>query len=396
MQVFPSYMTLISSCGRFLFRPGVIAILLILGLWTTPSDAHAQGPRTWGAVYPPPATENPDSRGGPAGLKLLLPTSNDALLRGDEAGFYQDLERTIPGMRRYRWEGGRYGFVRNEARTPAGRIFSRLHQGVDIRPLHRDRNGVPLDTVRAIDDGTVVYVNRVERNSSYGRYAVIEHLWDGSPVYTLLAHLETVVVRPGQAVAAGDPIGRMGYTGRGLNRQRAHVHMEIGLLLNESFELWHRERYSSPNHHGLYNGLNLRGVDVASLYLEIHHGPPLTFAEFVRSRPVAFRLALPGEYPLEILKRYPWLSIDGSMYGDEGPGAWLLGFTREGVPVEVSRSDAPTSEPRVIFVSQEVRRGYLGTGGWLSREGSEYTVGRTGRSYAALMLASRAGVPDWR
>lgn len=372
----------------------LVGLLLII---TASSSIPQAGLESNDAPPDPPATaESEPVADTPArGLTLRLPTSNDGLLRGSESTFYQDLERTVPGLRRFRWEGGQYGFVRNQARTPAGPIFTRLHQGVDIRPLYRDRQGVPLDTVRAIDDGTVVYVNRAAGNSSYGRYLVIEHLWSGSPVYSLLAHMETITVRPGDAVAGGDPVGRMGYTGRGLNRQRAHVHMEIGLLLNDSYQRWHDARFAGRNHHGIYNGLNLRGVDVSSLYLTLAARPGLAFWEFIRSQPVAFRLALPGQYPLAILERYPWLSVDGSMYGDESPGAWLVGFTREGVPVEVSFRDAPVSEPEVVFVAEDIRRGHLSTGGWLVRNGRDYRVGPAGRSYAALLLASPAGLPDF-
>jgi murein DD-endopeptidase MepM/ murein hydrolase activator NlpD len=332
-----------------------------------------------------------------ARLQLNLPTSNDRLLRGDEAGFYQRLDKEqVPGLRRFGWEGGRYGFVRNEARTPAGPIFTRLHQGVDIRPVHRARDGMPLDTVRAIADGRVVYANRVEGRSSYGLYVVVRHDWDGSEVYSLLAHLRSVWVSPGDLVRGGDALGLMGYTGRGLNRDRAHVHLEIGLLLNQHYRAWHDRFYGGTNWHGTFNGLNLRGLDAAGLYLALRDDPTLTFADFVRAKPVAYRVALPGGHPLDILERYPWLSADGFSSDDASSrGAWVIGFSREGVPVEISRQSATVREPQVVWVADEVRRRHLSLGSAIARTANGYELTRSGRGLAALLATTSGNVPNW-
>jgi murein DD-endopeptidase MepM/ murein hydrolase activator NlpD len=332
-----------------------------------------------------------------AALMLHLPTSNDALFRGDEAGFYQRLDKErVPGLRRSGWEGGRYGFVRNEARTPAGPVFTRLHQGVDIRPVYRNREGLPLDTIRAIADGRVVYANRVEARSSYGLYVVVRHEWDGSEVYSLLAHLRSIWVSPGDLVRAGDALGLMGYTGRGLNRERAHVHLEIGLLLNRNYQAWHDSFYRGLNWHGAFNGLNLRGIDAAGLYLALQEDPTLTFAEFVRGKRMAYQVALPGDRPLDILERYPWLAVQGVSAADAGgPGAWLIGFSREGVPVEISRRPTGVREPQVVWVADDVRRRHLSLGSGVARTGTGYQLTRTGRGLAALLATTPGSVPEW-
>ncbi|HEY8835757.1 MAG TPA: hypothetical protein VIM09_09240, partial [Chthoniobacterales bacterium] len=64
-------------------------------------------------------------------LNLVLPTDNDALLRGDGPAFYQYIERDYHGEKSTPWEGGRYGFVRNPVETSAGIIYTRLHEGID-------------------------------------------------------------------------------------------------------------------------------------------------------------------------------------------------------------------------------------------------------------------------
>ena len=97
------------------------------------------------------------------GLDLVLPTDNDALFSGDGAAFYQYVERNYKGVKSTPWEGGQYGFVRDPTDTAGGVVYTRFHEGIDIRSLHRDANGEPLDEVRAIADGRVVHASLVRR-----------------------------------------------------------------------------------------------------------------------------------------------------------------------------------------------------------------------------------------
>ena len=78
-------------------------------------------------------------------LDLVLPTDNDALFSGGGAAFYQYIERNFKGVRSTPWEGGQYGFVRDPTDTAGGVVYTRFHEGIDIRPLHRDAHGEPLD-----------------------------------------------------------------------------------------------------------------------------------------------------------------------------------------------------------------------------------------------------------
>src|SRR6266403_4730276 len=154
-------------------------------------------------------------------VDLALPTDTDALFRGDGPAFYQHVERDYHGVKSTPWEGGQYGFVRDPIETAAGIIYTRFHEGIDIRPLQRDAQGEPLDEVRAIADGKVVHTNSVPGYSNYGRYIVIEHRWGGSPYFSLYGHLSKIDVRTGDAVHRGQQIAVMGYTGTGINRERA-------------------------------------------------------------------------------------------------------------------------------------------------------------------------------
>jgi murein DD-endopeptidase MepM/ murein hydrolase activator NlpD len=182
-------------------------------------------------------------------VDLVLPTDNDALFSGGSAAFYQYIERNFNGVKSTPWEGGQYGFVRDPTDTAGGVVYTRFHEGIDIRPLHRDAHGEPLDEVRAIADGKVVHVNSVPGYSNYGKYIVIEHRWGGSNYYSLYGHLSSIAVQPGDTVKHGQHIAVMGYTGTGLNRERAHLHLELNLLLSREFESWYDAFFRNDHIH---------------------------------------------------------------------------------------------------------------------------------------------------
>ena len=329
-------------------------------------------------------------------LDLRFPTDNDNLFR-DKSKFYASLDRQqIPGLREYGWEGGQYGYVRSPAKGSRGMIFARPHEGLDIKPLHFDARSEPTDTVRAISDGRVVYANRGRGNSSYGSYVVVEHVWDDAPVYSLYAHLERVDVSASDSVAAGDPLGRLGYTGRGTAKHRAHVHLEVNLLLNQYFQAFFDRFYGSHNSHGIYFGRNIAGVDVETLYRAHRADPRFVFTDWVRRRPIAYRTAIPGDYPLDILDRYPWLADGGVTNADtDKPGSWVVGFTQEGVPVEIVRQAKEITAPEVAWVAPKVEQYRLSTNGMIARGDSAYHLTRNGKAAAALLATSERGVPPW-
>src|SRR5207253_4470511 len=215
-------------------------------------------------------------------VDLGLPTDNDALFSGGGAAFYQYVERNYKGVKSTPWEGGQYGFVRDPIDTAAGLAYTRFHEGIDIRPLRHDANGEALDEVRAIADGKVVHTNLVPGYSNYGKYIVIEHRWDGSPYFSLYGHLSAIDVRSGDTVHRGQHIAVMGYTGAGINRARAHVHLELNLIHSHNFDSLYDATYKDePNHHGLYNGINLVGLDIGRFYLALREKPSVTIPQFL-------------------------------------------------------------------------------------------------------------------
>ncbi len=283
-------------------------------------------------------------------IDLVLPTDNDALFSGGGPAFYQSIERDYKGVKSTPWEGGQYGFVRDPVETPEGIVYTRFHEGIDIRPLQRDARGEPLDEVRAIADGKVVHANLVPGYSNYGKYIVIEHRWDGSSYYSLYGHLSAIAVRPGQTVRRGERIAVMGYTGAGLNQARAHVHLELNFMLSHRFESWYDACHKNdPNHNGIYNGINLAGLDIARLYLALRKNPALTIPDFIAEEETFYKVTLPKSWHFELPKLYPWMLTGAA--GTEMP-SWEVSFARSGLPLKIEPSSQRVTQPELSYVKK--------------------------------------------
>ncbi len=88
-----------------------------------------------------------------------------------------------------------------------------MHAGVDIP-------GPYGSTIYATADGVVL---RSERAGGYGNLVEIDH---GRGIQTRYGHLSASLVVPGQRVKRGEPIARMGSTGRSTG---THLHYEVRL-----------------------------------------------------------------------------------------------------------------------------------------------------------------------
>ncbi len=117
-----------------------------------------------------------------------------------------------PGSCGYEPNTGGTGTLRVPlARYTVIRGFFPGHSGIDL--------AAPIGTpVFAADGGTVIYAGW--SNWGYGNTIVLAH---GS-MLTLYGHLSRILVRCGQRVGPGDPIGAVGSTG---NSSGPHLHFEI-------------------------------------------------------------------------------------------------------------------------------------------------------------------------
>ena len=252
-----------------------------------------------------------------------FPTANHALYEpGNELKFFAPTAPDKP------WTSGSFGCVRNGG--------TRMHEGLDIRCLQRDRRGEPADPVAATADGTVVYFSKKPGLSNYGNYVVIRHMIEGLEIYSLYGHLSEI--RPsltiGETVKAGEVIGTMGRTSSAevINKERAHVHFELNLLVNDNFARWYLK--SSPaerNYQGIWNGQNLNGLDDREILLdEQREGGHFSLLNFIRSQNALCRVQVRAT-SFSYLKRYPALVVGNPRAQKEGVAGYDVALNYNGV-----------------------------------------------------------------
>lgn len=232
-----------------------------------------------------------------AEIDFVFPTPNTTWARGDISTFVQ---ATVSGDP----ESGLFGCTRSGG--------AQFHEGLDVKPMKRDRTGEAADPVFAVMDGIVRHVSLSPGKSSYGRYIVIEHPDQQPAVYTLYAHLARAEagIRAGTTVRKGQVIGTMGRSAGGyaIPPDRAHLHFEVGLRLTDDFQFWFNwKKFGSPNDHGAYNGMNLMGVDPLDFLRQAHNGRVASVRHyFDRLRPVVTLRIATTRVP-DFIRRYPAL-----------------------------------------------------------------------------------------
>jgi peptidoglycan LD-endopeptidase LytH len=253
-----------------------------------------------------------------------FPTANHFLYdSGSELKF---LAPTAPDKP---WTTGSFGCVRTEGRQ--------MHEGLDIRCLQRDRHGEPTDPVMATADGTVVYTSSKPALSNYGKYIVIRHFVEGIEIYSLYAHLSEIQpgLAAGKPVKAGETIATMGRTsntGETITKDRAHVHFELNLFVNEGFASWYKQLFPKQrNDHGIWNGQNLDGLDAREILLA-EHNPVAKFSllNFIRSQTELCRV-LVRSTNFHYLKRYPMLVLPNPTAEKEGVAGYEVVLNYNGV-----------------------------------------------------------------
>lgn len=317
-----------------------------------------------------------------ANTTLVLPTVNDHIYGDDGNQFYMYCTRVFEGKASRPWTAGKYGFVRTLRRTKDGVIGTKFHEGIDIKPIKRDRASNPMDDVTSVAAGVIAYVNPYAGNSNYGKYVVVKHMWNCGPIYSLYAHLSTTNVKSGDHVKQGQKLGKMGYTGRGINRERSHVHMEFDILLSSRFEIWHNKSFGSKNHHGLHNGFNLAGLDIAELFLAQKKNKSLTVPQFLATQTVYYKVTVPRKGPLDIVIRYPWMAKGN--HNAHSP-SWEISFTASGFPLAVSPSMRTVTSPRVTAVTKCLSKQEYHTKKLLTGTGHRASLTATGKRYISLV-----------
>jgi murein DD-endopeptidase MepM/ murein hydrolase activator NlpD len=262
-----------------------------------------------------------------AGPAFQLPTANRALF---EAGGGSRFFAPTPGRT---WEAGQFGCVRSEG--------WQMHEGLDILALKHDRRGEPTDEVHAAAAGEVAYINRKAGLSNYGIYVILRHRIEGLEVFTLYAHLREARadLAAGARVAAGDRVGIMGRTSNTasvIGKDRAHVHFEIDLIVNDRFADWvHRQDPRARDDHGAWNGRNLLGIDPAeALRAQQAEGASFSLLNFVRNRREMCRV-LVADTSFPWLRRYPMLIRRNPVAERDGIIAYEVALDYNGLPYQL-------------------------------------------------------------
>ena len=161
-------------------------------------------------------------------------------------------------------------------------------------------------------------------------------------------------------VHRGQHLAVMGYTGAGITRERAHLHLELNLMLNHNFQEWYDSflHQNDPNHHGIYSGINLVGLNIARLYLELREKPSLTVPQFLSEEEIFYKVAIPKSRHFELPTLYPWM-ISGTIE----PRSWVVSFARSGLPLRIEPSDRKVKQPEIVSVKpSRLNASYLTNG----------------------------------
>lgn len=175
-----------------------------------------------------------DGPGATLRADMFAQTLADALAKGGGIGLAAQLERALgaeaPAPSPLSPRAGGMSLPQSDELDGAlllpadGRISSRF--GVRADPFtgeHRHHGGVDFaapegSDIRAARPGRVIFSGP---RGNYGNAVELDH---GDGVTTLYAHASALLVRRGDEVAAGQPIGRVGKTGRATG---AHLHFEV-------------------------------------------------------------------------------------------------------------------------------------------------------------------------
>ncbi len=259
-----------------------------------------------------------------------------------------------------------------------------FHEGIDIVPQSRDRRGEPMDDVFAAMAGVVRHINSSAGDSGYGRYIVLEHPEETPGAYTLYAHLARIApgLRVGAVVKAGQVLGTMGHSSGGYSipKERSHLHFEIGLMITRDFQNWYgQKKFGSANEQGLWNGMNLMGIDPLDFLGLWRTKRVNTFQDYFAQMEPVVTVRIATLRTPDFVTRYPSLLTKPLPLGPVG--GWEIKFSWTGLPIAWTPLSAlevaglPRDQPRVLSVNAEIERRQRSKTLAVSRRGS-WAVGK--------------------
>lgn len=307
--------------GWWLF-PLLVFDLFFLIWWLVRDQEDQPQVITEEVVTAPAAAAKPQP---PPGLIIGFATVQENLFETNSTVVYMP---TASG----RIESAFYGSTRTRQQGSA--VVASFHEGIDIAPVERGKKNAPLDRIFAIADGRVAYISPHPGNSNYGRYVVTVHDDDAfGEIYALYAHLDDIAdgLRAGQAIARGHDLGRLGSSPSHIVPvARAHLHLEIGVILNQHFQAWHKKQKLKPDHRN-YHGHNLYGIDPLDVYrISAENEGRFSMRDYLLELKPAFTLLFRANARPDYYRRYAALWT-----GDDEPahGAVVMAVSEGGVPL---------------------------------------------------------------
>jgi len=164
-----------------------------------------------------------------------------------------------------------------------------------------------------------------------------------------------------------------------------YLHLELGIMMNDNYSDWHNIFYKgSPNHHDIYNGINLNGIDIATLFLSNHKNPKLTIPEFLKNTPVYYKVTIPRTDDLFIAKTYPWIKK-----GDHSKASpsWEISFSSSAFPLSVAPSQQKVIEPTVTSVIPSKFNHSYRSRGLLTGSGTTVSLNKYGKRQINLIAS---------
>ena len=208
------------------------------------------------------------------------------------------------------------------------------------------------------------------------------------------AHLKNVRedLMIGQAVKAGELLALMGRTTNtreGISRDRAHVHFELDLLINDRFPAWFRK--ASPaqrNDHGAWNGQNLLGLDPRLIFLEEgRQTTNFSLLNFIGHQTELCRVFVRAtRFPW--LTRYPSLVQGNPLAGTEGVAGYEISLNYNGVPFRLIPRAASEVQGRSRFELLSVDEGENRRNpcrGLVVKRGGRWRLGHNGEKLLELL-----------
>jgi len=151
------------------------------------------------------------------------------------------------------------------------------------------------------------------------------------------------------------------------------------MMMSENFDAWHLHHMKAANIHGNGNGINLIGMDVATL-LKQGGG---NLKSYIKSLKARFVITVPRRTArLEIMQRYPWLeAADCSRQS----ASWEIDIASSGIPLAIRPSNRRVEEPKVTAIAITKSRHEYYTRRWITGSAQKASLTSSGKRFISLL-----------